>query len=286
MRAPSLPLSVLLHSAAAAAVIVGFSLDQEEALYVPPVPVELLTEAELSELLSVPEMVRAEEPAEEPEPVIEEPVEEPEPILETPAPQPEPEPAPEPEPIPEEPQEVAEADPEPEPQPEPEPEPEPEEPPAPEPEPTEDDLFADLGNALPDLDPDRADRRAPAQVNPEALAGDRNQERIGEGNQLTIREEDLLRACIVNKWNEDQGALNWQDLVVKVEIELNIDGTLARPPRVINDAQINRSGNPAWQAARQRALVAIRRCEPFTGLDPSRYNQWRIFTYNFDPEDF
>ncbi|MEM9422617.1 MAG: hypothetical protein AAF986_08945 [Pseudomonadota bacterium] len=280
MRA-SVLLSILLHSGAAAALMMGLiPMRERESLYVPPVPIEVIRKAELSELLSVPEMVEAPEPEqpveeEDPAPVEEVPVEEVAP------PEPSPEPAPEPEP---EPEPTLEPEPEPEPIPEP-PKPEPPKP-APPKLPADELDFGDLESALKDLDPDKQEKAAPRLVNDGATTSDVTTQQIGEGQELTIREEDLFRARMYECWNPDMGVPNADELVVEVKIFLNRDGSLAGPPEVLNNGVINRSGNSYWTAARQRALTAVQRCAPYSFLDPGRYENWRNVTFNFDPEDF
>ena len=210
----SVLLSLLLHGGAVAALLLGvIPARDRDSLYVPPVPIEVIREAELSEILSVPEMVEAPEPEEADEPAPSEEVIEPEPVAEpepAPEPEPEPEPLPDPEPTPE---------PEPEPEPEPQPQPEPPQPqPRPEPpKPAEDELdFGDLGAALKDLDPDKQDRAAPRVVNDGAATADRTVARVGTGDQLTIREEDLFRARMYECWNPDLGVPNATELFVEV----------------------------------------------------------------------
>lgn len=285
MRA-SLPLSIVLHGAAVGALLSGWIPKVDRDLYVPPIPIEVIREAELAELLSVPELVKAPDPevTPDPDPVVPEPVPEPAP---EPAPQMPPEPAPEPEPDPE-PAPVVEPVPTPEPPtPDPKPEPPKPEPPKPEPpKPAQDDEL-DLGalaDTLVDLDPDKR-TAAPTVVREGAMAADRNQAQIGSGATLTIREEDLFRARMYECWNPDMGVPDASDLVVEVKIFLNLDGTLAGAPQVLNNGRINRSGNSYWTAARTRALSAVQRCAPYSFLDPARYDQWRTVTFNFDPDE-
>ena len=291
MRFLSLPLSLILHLGAVAIfVFAAFNARGPETRYVPPIPVDIISEAELADRISIPEMTRTEDPVEE-QPAAEEP--EPEPVAPDPQPDPEPvapEPEPEPEPIAPEP-EVEEAPVEEQPDPEPavveeEPEPEPE-PVKPEPEPVEEeeDLLGDLANDLKDLDPDK-DRNRPNIVNPGAAAGDRDQERVGEGRELTITEEALLQACVEQKYRVDKNARGWEQFIIRVRVQLNIDGSMSGPIEVLNQGEIARSGNAAYQAAARNAVAAISSCFPLDGLDPARYSNWKSFTYNFRPEDY
>ncbi len=285
-RGLSIIVSFCLHVLVAFALVTEFLPSREESIYIPPVPIEVITEAELSDMLSVPETRIEEEPVSEVAPTPE-----PEP---TPTPQPDPEPTPTPEPLPAatpDPEPTPEPEPEPAPQPTPEPEPQPQPQPQPEPAPQQPqrqeprlDLGA-LADSLVDLDPDKQERTRPAEVSDTAAIGERNQQRVGLGDRLTARDEDLLRAKLYQCWNRDVGAPNASELVVEVNIFLNRDGTLERTPVVLNDDTINRSGNPYWRAARTRAVAAVQACAPYDFLDPSRYDSWREITFNFDPED-
>ncbi|MGV6820732.1 MAG: hypothetical protein ACWA5T_09585 [Parvularcula sp.] len=281
MRA-GLPLSVLLHIGIAAAILHVWKSSDHAPLFVPSIPVEIFTEAELGEILSVPEEVKVDEPTEPEAPM---------------APAEEELPPPEPEVAPEEPQQDETPPPPPEEPPEekaPDPEPPKPEPPKPEPKPVKpeppkkavDELdFSEFEKALENLDPDKKDTRSPRVISDNAVGSDRNVEGFGEGSTLTIREADLLRAKLYACWNPDLGAPDAGELLVQVDIFLNIDGTLRRVD-VINDGEINRSGNPYWAAARTRATQAVETCEPYDLFDPARYDEWKTIRFNFKPDEY
>ena len=261
-------ISVLLHVAAFAVGYLAMPDFRRELIIEPIVPVEILREADLAEETSVPETTT--EPEEEPEPVEPEP--EPEPVQPEPEPeQVEPEPVPELDPEPEEPEEI-----------EPEPEPEPE-PPAPEPEPEppeEDNLdFDDLESALENLDPDE-DTSAPRETLEE---GDRDQERVGLGDQLTVNEMTAMLGAMLRCWNFDAGVPDAETLVVRVEFNLNRDGSIKGNPRVLNEGQISASGNPFWKVAERNAVNAVVKCAPYDFLAQERYEEWEEIQLNFDP---
>ena len=275
-------LSAGLHLAAALAFVVAWPMLRREPVVLPSVPIELLSEAEIAEMIEVPEAMRAEEPElDQPEPEPEPEEVEPEPVPETPPPTPEPEPEPLPEP-----------EPEPEPQPEEpevveEPEPEPEEPkvtppdPEPKPEP-EDDPLAGLDDALLDLDPDKQERRQPNEVD-EGQGAERDQERVGLGERLLANEEAAVLARMERCWVPLTGAPDASELVVSLRFELTREGALVEPPSVLNDREINRSGNAFWRVARDRAVSAVEDCAPYDFLSEERYSVWREFTMNFYP---
>ena len=259
MRGAGLILSVGLHAAGAAALVLGWPyLSPSRPLIIPDVPIELISEAELAEEVSIPEMTRAEEdepPAPEPEPEPEE--LEPEPAAPEPAPPPDPEPAAPPPPDeadePEEPQEPQAPKPTPDPTPEP---PTPDEP--------EDDFSID--DLTIDLDPDKQDRKKPREVSDDAASGPADSERVGAGRTLTITEEAALKKAFVRCWQEPGVVPNRERLIVQVRVRVNRNGTLAGAPVVVNDGEINRSGNRFWQTARINAVAAVTQCAPYDFL--------------------
>lgn len=265
--------SVVLHVGALGLAFVSLPESWRSKINPEPViPIELLTEAELSELTSVP-AARPEPPKEEPEPEPE--VAEPEEIKPAPPkeePKPEPEPEPEPAPLPD-------------PEPEQEPEPPKEEPkPKPKPEPENDDLDFDQLSAL--VDKAREDepeaREAPSET---TLESDRVQQRVGAGDRLTASDTAKMQAAIARCWQTSAliGAPEPEKLVVRLEIKLNRDGTLSGSPRTMNAMEINLSGNRFWKSAEQIAQRAVVACQPYDFLSLDRYDVWREMELNFDP---
>ncbi len=280
--------SVMLHVGAFMLAYLSLPDFRDNPLVEVIIPIEILSEAEIAEETSVPETTAAPEPVPEtPEP---EPEPEPEPVA--PAPEPEPEPVTEPEetvpPLPEPEEDPVEEAPEPEPEPEEQPEPvQPDPEPQPEPEPDPDNLDLDfLEDALKDLTPDEQ-RNSPRET-PNAVPGERNQDRIGLGQQLTATEYDRIKAHVESRcWNTQSfiGAPEPEKLVVRVEFELNRDGTLAGNPTVLNQTQIAVSGNPFWRVAERAAITAVRECEPYDFLPENKYDAWREIILNFNPSE-
>ena len=279
MRGAGLILSVGLHAGAAALAVIGWPyLSPDEPLIIPDVPIELISEAEIADEVSIPEQSREEEPEPAPEQAPE--PQEPEPAPEPPAPEPEPEPAAPPPP--------EEAD-EPEPEPEPEPEaPKPDSAPEPEPDPEPEDDLAGLDDVLRDLDPDKQERKAPSET-PEAPGGTVDTDRVGTGRTLTLTEDVILKQAFARCWQEPGAVPNRERLVVTVRVRLNRNGTLAGTPSVLNDGEINRSGNRFWQAARINAVAAVTGCAPYDFL-PDALIEDAIkeggFDYTFRPEAY
>lgn len=268
--------SVLLHASAIGLAFVSLPENWRPQLASEPyVPIEILSEAELALRTSVP----AARP--EPDPVEEPPEPEPEPPAEEEV-EPEPQMAPEPEPAPPEPEPEPEpAPPAPEPEPEPEPAPKPE-PPKPQP-PRERDLDFDRLSAL--IDKEKQETRptgAPAEAPREA---ERAQAQVGAGDRLTASDISKMRAAVGRCWQTSSliGAPEPEKLLVRLEVRLNRDGTLAGQPRTMNATQINLSGNRFWKSAEQIAIRAVISCQPYDFLSQDRYETWREMELNFDP---
>jgi len=98
--------------------------------------------------------------------------------------------------------------------------------------------------------------------------------------QLSQSELEALRARLAQLWNPPAGASNPQDLVVLIRVKLKPDGTLAAPPMVLSSGQ-----NPLFVAARDSAVRAIFRGQPFDMLKPEHYDQWKDVEITFDPRD-
>jgi outer membrane biosynthesis protein TonB len=102
----------------------------------------------------------------------------------------------------------------------------------------------------------------------------------GSARQLTQSELDALRARLAQLWNPPAGAQNPQELVVAIRIRLKPDGTLAAPPVVTTSGQ-----SPFFMAARDSAIRAVFRGQPFDMLRPETYELWKDIEVTFDPRD-
>jgi colicin import membrane protein len=100
------------------------------------------------------------------------------------------------------------------------------------------------------------------------------------GAQLSQSELDALRARLGQLWNPPAGASNPDELVVLVRIQLGPDGKLTAPPMVLT-----RGNSALYMAARDGAVRAIFRGQPFDMLKPEHYDQWKDIEITFDPRD-
>lgn len=271
-------------------------------------PVDLVP---ISELTDLKRGVKTAEPKEEasvaetkPQPPPE-PVPEPEPVGEQPTPQPTP-PAPEPQQLAALPEPAAAKPPEPEPEPVPVPEPVKEIQPEPEPAPAEEAEAVEptKKSVLPRIKPKPPKRRktqtakkkqtfnsdkVAALLNKADPSGGGSRSSAGpaslgtrRGNdnaRMTQSELDALRGQIGRCWNPPIGAAEAEGLLVKVQMRLNRDGTVAAPPKVMNSGS-----NPFFRAAADSARRAVLRCQPYT-LPADKYDAWEEVIVNFDPRE-
>ena len=97
--------------------------------------------------------------------------------------------------------------------------------------------------------------------------------------RLSQSEIDALRAQIQACWNPPSGVMDAKELIVRVRLQLNQDGSLKTDPVLTN------TGSDAlFQVAAQSALRAIKRCQPYR-LPIAKYDAWKDVDVTFDPRD-
>ncbi len=251
-----------------------------------PIPVELISKAELAKLTNIPATKK--QPTPEPEqpapdvaesllvePLPADPLPEPEVEIDAPPPLPEPEEVKTPKPVDEQP---------PKEEPKEDPNfvaPKEETPTAPEEEIDQFEIWDEAANNnAPDKPPS-----APKET-PDDLPGDpteAEQDRAGAGNDsvLTASIKAKMKAKLSSCWNPPIGAPEPEKLVVKIEFQMDQQGVVTGQPKVLNGGQIDRSGNPFWKAARQEALRTVMSCGPYDFLPTDQYAQWKDFEVNF-----
>jgi outer membrane biosynthesis protein TonB len=98
--------------------------------------------------------------------------------------------------------------------------------------------------------------------------------------QLSQNELDALRARLAQLWNPPAGARNPEEIIVTVRIRLRPNGTVEGGPQVVT------SGNSMlFMAARDSAIRAVFRGQPFDMLRPENYELWKDIEVTFDPRD-
>lgn len=279
MKKP-LTLSVVIHGALVLLAIFGLPHIFENNKIEEPVPVEIMTNAQVAELTSSNKPpVKAQPPKEEPK-------------KEEPPPPQKKEPAPKQASTPPPPDETLKAPPKEEPKKEElavKKEPKKEQPKKPDKkpppkkeEPKKDDQESEMDKLLKDLDPNTD---PPQPDTPEPTKANSTPEPSPDVSRfsevLTMSELDALRAQLSGCWSIMAGSANAQDLSVEVRITIGADNT-AINPQVISTARL---GDPTYKAAADAALRALRnpRCTPLN-LPPGKYSG-QTMVINFDPKD-
>lgn len=98
--------------------------------------------------------------------------------------------------------------------------------------------------------------------------------------QMSMSELDALRARLAQLWSVPAGAKDPQEVVVLIRIKLKPDGTLSGQPMVLSNGK-----GPLGIAARDSAVRALYRGQPFDMLRPEHYEQWKDIEITFDPRD-
>ena len=102
-----------------------------------------------------------------------------------------------------------------------------------------------------------------------------------ESQPLTMSEIDAIRYQIQQCWSVPAGARDAEDLVVRVRVFLNSDGTIARPPEIVDSGR----RDTFFLAAAESARRAVLKCTPLKNLPVEKFRQWQELTLTFNPRD-
>jgi outer membrane biosynthesis protein TonB len=103
---------------------------------------------------------------------------------------------------------------------------------------------------------------------------------MGNAAHLSQSELDALRSRLMALWNPPVGIQNPEDFVIRIRIQLGRDGRLTAPPLVMTHG----SGQ-LFDTARDSAVRAVFRGQPFDMLKPEHYDTWKDIEVTFDPRD-
>jgi colicin import membrane protein len=99
--------------------------------------------------------------------------------------------------------------------------------------------------------------------------------------RLSQNELDAMRARLMKLWSPPAGVQNPEEVVVVLRIKLGRDRMLAGQPVVV------RSGGrgPLYEIARENAIRALYRGQPYDMLTERNYEIWRDVEIVFDPRE-
>jgi outer membrane biosynthesis protein TonB len=141
------------------------------------------------------------------------------------------------------------------------------------------DFNADRIAALLNKIPDAANEPDPVLPSDEAPAKKVRGQSNGTQTTMSVNEIDALRSRIAQCWSPPPGGLGAEEIVVKLRLKLNEDGTLVGYPTVANNGS-----SPFFQAAADSAVRAVYQCQPYS-LPSDKYALWRDMILNFDPSE-
>lgn len=100
--------------------------------------------------------------------------------------------------------------------------------------------------------------------------------------EVTLTEQDALRAQVQRCWRFPVGAPNPEELVVTLRIQLTQAGRLLSPPELVENMRM--SNDPYYQVAVRNARQALIMCQPYK-LPLEKYASWRDIRFIFNPRD-
>jgi len=102
----------------------------------------------------------------------------------------------------------------------------------------------------------------------------------GNAAQLSQSELDALRARLMQLWNPPIGIQAAGTMIIRVSVVLGRDRRLIGAPRVITSGQ-----GVMFESARDSAIRALYRAQPFDMLRAETYDAWHEMEITFDPRD-
>lgn len=144
---------------------------------------------------------------------------------------------------------------------------------------------------------DKSRKPAPAQPNPndakpERRAAPKGPSAVASGREqreMTIREIDALVLTIKKQiqgcWTVPAGARDAANLVVRVHILLNPDGSLVGPPEIVDGGGLLLRNDEFFRTAAESARRAVLACSPLKDLPVDAYDHWRDVTLIFNPQE-
>ena len=102
-------------------------------------------------------------------------------------------------------------------------------------------------------------------------------------SELTLSEEDALKAQIFGCWSIPLGLPYNEDLLVRIKLKLKPDGTLIKT-EILDHARMNMPGQGFFKVLAESALRAIQLCQPLK-VPTSGYERWKDLQLNFDARE-
>lgn len=115
-----------------------------------------------------------------------------------------------------------------------------------------------------------------------AKVAQRTVEAVGAGTAMTADLASLLQSLIYRCWSPPVGSPHPERMIVRYELFLNRDGSVARAPQLTPESAAAVASDPYMAAAAGAARRAIYTCAPYR-LPADKYAYWRDVIFTFDP---
>ena len=109
-----------------------------------------------------------------------------------------------------------------------------------------------------------------------------NQKNI-TSSALTLSEEDALKAQIFGCWSIPLGLPYNENLLVRIKLQLNPDGTVLQS-EILDHARMNNPGQGFYKVLAESALRAVKLCQPLR-VPTTGYERWKELQLNFDARE-
>ena len=110
-----------------------------------------------------------------------------------------------------------------------------------------------------------------------------DQQKNVDNKGLSFSEEDALKAQIFGCWSIPLGLPYNENLLVRIKLELNPDGTISQS-EIIDHARMNKPGQGFYKVLAESALRAIKLCQPLR-VPSTGYERWKELQLNFDARE-
>ncbi len=110
-----------------------------------------------------------------------------------------------------------------------------------------------------------------------------NQQKNLDNKGLSLSEEDALKAQIFGCWSIPLGLPYNENLLVRIKLELNPDGTVSQS-EILDHARMNKPGQGFYKVLAESALRAVKLCQPLR-VPTTGYERWKELQLNFDARE-
>ncbi|MBL4740759.1 MAG: cell envelope integrity protein TolA [Sneathiella sp.] len=98
---------------------------------------------------------------------------------------------------------------------------------------------------------------------------------------MSLSERDAFKQQVQRCWSPPTGGVKAEELIVRLKISLNLDGTVQGRPKVVGGGGLR---DTFEKVATESAIRAVLLCQPYR-LPIDKYERWKDTTLNFNPKD-